>query len=116
MAKTTKQHFRLYKKAVREYYKKYRLSGWHLYFEHGKDSKSLARVWADTDTKAVVFYMSRKWKGVKPSKKRIRRAAKHEVIHLLLWPLHSAGWGRFTTEEKLTRINETVSQHITEIL
>lgn len=50
MAETTKKHFKTFKKAIRHYYKKYRLHGWHVYYDH-VEHDSLASTFADIDTK-----------------------------------------------------------------
>ena len=114
MPKTSKHDFKAYKKAILHYYKKYKLSGWHVYFNYG-GTEHHATVCADVHTRAVTFNFGKRW-GTKITKKRIKTAAKHEVVHLITWPLYSAGWDRFVSKEQFTQLDEEVTQHITELL
>ncbi len=114
MSKTSKKDLKIFKKAVRYYYKKYKLAGWHLFFVRG-DIAGRADVGPDVDTRGVTFRIAKRWNS-KVTKKKLRNAAKHEVCHLILWQLYSAGWNRFVSKEQLSQLNEQAAQHITELL
>lgn len=114
MPKTSKQDFKTFKRAVRYYYKKYKLSGWHIYFNHG-GTEHHAMIYPDTDTRAVTFNFGKRW-GTKITKKKVKASAKHEVIHLITWPLYSAGWNRFVSKDQLNQLDEEITQHLTELI
>lgn len=114
MAKTTKVDFKVFKKAIRHYYEKYKLSGWHVYFTHG-ETEHRAAICPDVDTRAVNFRFGKQW-GAKITPKKIKACAKHEVVHLIIWPLYSGGWNRFVSKEQLSQLDEEVTRHITELL
>jgi len=116
MSRTTKKHFKIFKGFVKHYYKKYRLSGWHIYFSHVKISGGHhANMWGDMETKAVTFRLGKKW-STKITKEKLRKAAKHEVVHLIIWPLFCGGWNRFIREKELLALDETTAQHLSELL
>ncbi len=114
MPKTSKKDLKIFKKAVRYYYKKYKLSGWHVFCKRA-DMNGRADICPDVDTRAVLFRLGKHWSG-KITKKKVRNAAKHEVSHLIIWPLYSAGWNRFVNKEQLSQLDEEAAQHITELL
>lgn len=116
MSKTSKKDFKIFKKAVRKYVKKYKLHSWCIYFHHTKDKSRLAYVNANTQGRAVTFVLCKHWGMAKITKKRLKDTAKHEVIHLILDALYQAGWSRFGTEENYLQANEAVAQHLTRLL
>lgn len=116
MSKTKKEDFKVFKKAVRKYIKKYKLHSWCIYFFHAKGKRRLASVNADAQGRAVSFFLYKDWSSVKITKKRLKDVEKHEVVHLILDRLHKAGWNRFGTEENYLQANEAVTQHLTELL
>lgn len=118
LPKTKKKHFKIFKKAVKHYLCKFHVSGWNVYYRHEGMATDLADVWADIDTRAATFRLSKRWSASrKLNAKQLRKIAKHEVVHLILWPMYSAGWSRFdVSENRLKRVNERTTQHISDLL
>jgi len=48
--------------------------------------------------------------------KEIERTAKHECIHLLLWPLYHMAHDRYVKKEELEGIEEEITVRIEELL
>ena len=116
MPKTNKKDLKVFKKAVRHYYKKYDLSGWHVYCKRGVlDDNAHAQLGADVDTRCATFWLGKHW-TIKITKKNLRSSAKHEMSHLIIWAFYSAGWDRFVNKDQLKQLNEELAQHLTEIL
>jgi len=115
--KTTKAHFKLFRKYVKKYIKKWKLTGWNIYFYHIDLGKNIARYDADYREGAVSFSFTIKWfKYIPLTQKEIKKAAKHEVGHLLIDPLYSLALERFVSEEELSTADERLVNHIVKLL
>jgi len=113
--RTTKKDFKHFKQCLKHYYKKYHLSGWHVYYSH-ETCDGLAQMVPDIRVRAVNFILDPKWVGVKVTRKKLKRTAKHEMAHLILEPLMSVAVNRYTLKDNLSAASEEVSQHLTELL
>jgi len=116
MPKTTKAHFKYFKKHVKKYMKKWKVTGWNVYFYWEDTEGNLAKYGADYRAGAASFAFGTKWKGVSVTKKRIKHAAKHEVGHLIVDPLYSLSLERCISRDELDTADERLVNHLVELL
>jgi len=118
VTKTTKKHFKLFKKAVKHYCKRYGIRGWNIYHEVSCLENSHASVNASYNDRCAKFFFPEEWPDNDRvlNEKNIYWAAKHEVAHLLIWPLYAIGFDRFSTKVELEAVNEELAIRLTEIL
>ena len=116
--KTTKAHFKTFQKAIAYYCDRYKVGGWQIYFKHIELEGAYAEIDATLKTRAVEFRFNTEW--VESSRtlceEEIYKTAKHEVIHLLLWPLYTVAWDRFTTQAEVETIEEETTVRLQELL
>ena len=118
MAKTTKVHFNLYKKAIRYYLNKYKITGWHVYFAHSDECTGYASTYADYRKRSANFMLTITWDedGLELNEKEIYSTAKHEAIHLMEWPVYAIGHERYSSQEELSSAHEEIVTHLTDLL
>lgn len=92
--KTTKKHFKIFKKELEYWIEKFQLREWAFTIVH-EDSKrepnSLAWYWSEWRARAVVIGLSKDWGKTKPAKHRLCRSAFHEACEILLSDMASIG-------------------------
>ena len=117
MPKTTKAHFKLFRKYVKKYMKKWKVMGWTVYFYHIDLGNNMARYDANYRDGSVSFSLTTKWcKYVSLTEKEIKKAAKHEVAHILIDPLYSLGLEISVSEDELGTIDERLVNQLVELL
>lgn len=96
MPKTTKAHFKMYKKSIKKWMGKYKITGWWVYYEHKDIDGDGAGYSADYRRRGVTFFLDTNWTDDPVLTKSILdRSARHEVIHLLIDPLYALATARF---------------------
>jgi len=100
MFKTTEKHFHIFKRECSKWICEFGLKGWEVVYFH-EDDEEEGRGWASYKVTGRVCTMglARTWKGMCPTKQRVRFVAFHEVCELLLARLMTEAKYRFTSEE-----------------
>ncbi len=103
--RTTKKHFKLFKSECERWLQTLGLIDWDVYYSNETD---LDGNWAwaapNIEARIVTLGLSREWGRWKPTKRRVREVAFHEVCELLIAPLDAEARARYANE---ARINET---------
>lgn len=82
--KTTKQHFDIFQKEVRKWQKFFALLEWEFTFEHILKEGYRAMVATQLTAMQANFMLSTSWEDMPITVSLVKRAAFHEVIHVLL--------------------------------
>lgn len=96
--KTSKKHFELFEKYVREWIEKLGLHSWDVSVEHVNDGDDRYLGWTNTasfrDRNATIC-LGKDWGPTKVTDVDLSRVAFHEVCHVLLSDLHQIAGMRF---------------------
>ena len=111
MKKTTKEDFRLFKKAFREYQVLFGLTGWHITFEHVDIQDVFANITHDLSSYQATVRLSKLEKSG-----NVRWDAKHECIHLVLARIDCEARTRFTNVDTLIEANEETVNRLMEVI
>ncbi len=117
MFKTTKKHFRMFKRECERWIAIFGLKGWEVVYFH-EDDEEEGRGWASYKVTGRVCSMglARTWKGVRPTKHGVRFVAFHEVCELLLARLMTEAKYRFTSEEVVDETAHEVIRVLEKVL
>ena len=98
--RTTTKHFQIFKKEARLWLDRLGLKDYSVYFLHSQDGREDSRAWIESDYngKIASIGLSRDWSGDPVTVKKVRKAAFHEVVHLLLANLVVLGQERWTVQ------------------
>jgi len=95
------KEFKDFQKYFKEYQQKFGLTGYQVYFKYEPlDDGSFAQIVNDRNQSATVTLNSSLPDRSKPFKD-VRRSAKHEAIHLLLWRLENNAKWRYASKEEI---------------
>ncbi len=101
--KTTAADFTIFKKEAKDYLKFFGLTDWYVYFAHedvvGHD-EAAAMFEMDFSNRVANLTLIKTWE-TKPTPEMLRRAAFHEVIHVLFSRLHALAGHRETSEQAI---------------
>lgn len=106
--RTTKLHFEIFKEECQKWIDVLELNHWDVYYSLGTDEKRTAQIARDSNACNATIYFTKTWDNtILPLNEReIRRAAKHEVIHLLIAELIGVAARRFINRDEFERIEE----------
>ena len=117
--KTTKRHFKLFKKECQKWIDVFELNNWKVNFERGgtnTDAYSTIRTkiggYVATISFAEDWYMG----GVDNIKESIQETAKHEMIHLLLARFSNYAESKHFTTGDLLEAEEELVRKLTKII
>ena len=104
--KTTKDNFKLFKDTFIYYQKLFGLTGYTVYFKHEPAGNAYASI--HVDQQGMVATVRFNSEADKQSKEHsdIRKTAKHEALHLLLWRIEDRALTRFTLEWEIAEAVE----------
>jgi hypothetical protein len=113
---TNRKHFAIFKAECERRIKQFRIVGWRTDYLHEKiDARAECR--SDAVTQTVVFVLSTDWGDqIPPTDACVRRAARHEVIHLIVDKLNEAACFRFVTKDQHKHALESTVRHLEELL
>lgn len=117
--KTTKRHFLLYQKYVKEYAVKWGLNSTAFFFYHEDLEGCYANNGGNLVNRTVSFSLNTSWEesgGRLLNEKELKKTAKHEVIHMLLAELSACAYERFLTEVTVDRAVETLTVNLENII
>jgi len=107
VAKTTKKDFNTFKKSIEFWFKKCKLTEWHLEFEHKELDRQYANSTANYAIRSASFYFNTEWEpNMRISNFKIHQLAKHETIHVLLNPLQFMARIGFASEDEVAVAGE----------
>ncbi|BDQ35919.1 hypothetical protein SYK_02790 [Pseudodesulfovibrio nedwellii] len=109
--KTTAADFKLFKATCLEWVEKFSLGQWHHNFEHCHlDVEGrCAQVAFTIGSRHTLFSLSKVW-TVKPTKLEIKKAALHEVTHVLTARLYDFATARFVNKDEILEEFEAISR------
>jgi hypothetical protein len=115
--KTTKKHFKLFKRECRKWIRTFGLHGWEVYYFHEEDGDN-HRAWASYKAVGRVcsLCLGTTWETIKPTKRHIRLAAFHEVCELLLARLSTEAKYRFASEEVVDEASHEVIRILEKVI
>ena len=109
--KTTKEDFEIFKKRCEYWRKELGLHRWKVYYEHKKttDDESYAETRPNTSDRIASIVLDTRWDSEPKTPEKLDEIAKHEILHLLLAPLHYLARQRnFLNDEYATAEHEIV--------
>lgn len=112
---TTARDFKIFKKEALRCIKLWRITGWRIEFDH-KQINSRAQYLGDAINHVCMITLSKYWLNDVITDRKIKSAARHEVIHCLLDELDEVGQLRFVTRDQHTHALESVTRHLEELL
>lgn len=116
MARTTKQHYELFKKECLYWMDRFQLNDYEVYFEQKEMPDSLARS-IIRDQGTVLFSLASEMNDFGDGLiKQIKDSAKHEVVHCLLGRYTIMAEQRYTREEELTNELEHLIRKLVNII
>ncbi len=108
--KTTKKHYRVFRKECRRLVKKWGLSDWKVYFEHSSIPGNRANCTWDINGYVCTIVLGVEW-NTAPTLRGIKASAIHEVLHLVTARLGSLARCRYISKEEI-EIEEERLAHI----
>ncbi len=115
--KTSKDHYKLFKKEGRKWQGILNLKDWYIDYEHDlilEDHEACATM--DLNAKAATLTLSTEWIG-EVSEKTIRMAAFHEICEVLLCQLSMLSNERFNVSaEQIVEANHSIIQILLNVL
>lgn len=109
--KTSDSDFALFKEECGRWIEYFGLKQWSVSFEHMRKDSVLAQVSYNFESKGCLLRLSLEWPGenfkLGIESEHIKRAAFHEVVHILIAGLVNCAESRYTTQ---TEIDE--SEHV----
>jgi len=97
---TTKRHFKIFQKEALLWVNEFGLNDWTIRFIHEDTPDALASCLSDNDAHRAYIALSPEWDR-KPTTKRLKREAFHEVIELLLSKMDYLARERFIDEKEI---------------
>jgi hypothetical protein len=114
---TTARHFTIFKTEVARCLKLWRIVGWRVETKHEKDSGEYrAQCRTDAKNHVAVLVLSVVWKDDEVTDAKVRAAARHEVVHILVDELDEVAQFRYVTEYQRVHALESVVRHLEELL
>ena len=113
MAKTTPEHFSIFKKGCLHWIDEFGLKDWKITFRQmdiesddpeeaaSDDVVTGAGCVADFRNRVAALILQADWKDIKPTNQMVRAVAFHEVCHVLLWGLVHLGQQRSASERDI---------------
>ncbi len=98
--------FELFKAEFKKWQGAFGLEGYAVYFKHEKADGFFARIIMDRSAMSATVILNKNLPRDNAPFKDIKRDAKHEAIHLLIYALESAGKDRFTVETVMDDASE----------
>ena len=108
---TTKKDFDLFKRTARSWARKFGLGQWEIEYEHKctLEHGAHATCLANCDGRLAIIVLGANWVK-KPTQKQIKRAAIHEVGHVLTNKIESIALDRFASQRALDEELEALSR------
>ena len=100
--KTTKKHFRLFKKEAKKWIGRFGLIGWEIDYCHDDGDEHLAACYSSCENRSALLELKKDWpdnEGV--DDQAIRLAAFHEVCELFMARLIELSKDRFAPENSI---------------
>lgn len=116
--KTTAKHFEEFKKYHQEYITRYGLLQWRIQYEH---KPGLTTYHAETNPdfmgKVVTVALAVEWGKKRPfNSYELKRVAKHEANHLLLYSLYWHATARFIHPDTLMEAEEAIVRTLDQLI
>lgn len=98
--------FKDFQRYFREYQRRFGLTGYRIYFKHEPLGDRFARIMITQSSMVATVYLNSELPHKDKPFKDIKRDAKHEAIHLLVYRLESNGLWRHASEEEISEAVE----------
>ncbi len=112
--KTTAKHFEIFKKECEKWIADFGLTEWEVDISHCKlseDETATCRCDYQSKLALIKFNTEVTDEGIEHNETLVKRAAVHEVLHLLLWDLTALTVSRFLTEtEVVNKEHEVINK------
>lgn len=109
--KTSQRHFKIFKKECQRWIKGFNLSNWQVYFKHLKfrgEVKAFARLKSNLSSHTATIFLNKDWEKDLLTDERIKKSARHEVMHLLLARLGELSRSRYVTPTEFIEAEEEI--------
>ncbi len=115
--KTTKADFNYFVTCCEAYMAAWGITEWKVYFEHYDIGDAKAICLAELLAMRVTFKLNTDWGENDPvTRRELKDAAKHEVIHNLLSPIDTLGRSRYVSKDELDQGSHAVVQRLMKLL
>jgi len=114
--KTTAADYRLFVRTVAHYVKLYRLTRWRIETVHEDYEGTRAWIQASTLNHTATIGLSVDWKDDPVTTAHVHRAARHEVIHIILDPLNEVAAARYLTYDQKKQALESTVRYLEDML
>jgi hypothetical protein len=117
--KTSKAHFRVFKKEIRRLAKLWKMDGWLIEASHAEiEADRFAEQCTHLEQRKCKLTLNKTWpeNGGPITKTVLVDTARHEMVHCIVEPLSSLGWSRFATRPELAQAEHEVLRRLTLLL
>lgn len=115
--KTTAKHFKEFKRYHAEYLTRYGLLQWAVQYRHAPDDEGYACTEPKFKGKVATVTLATDWGSVRPvNSKELRRVAKHEVNHLLVFSLYWHATARYISPDTLEEAEHAIVRTLDQLI
>lgn len=116
--KTTKTHFKIFKKECQKWIDAWGIRDWQVYYETTDIKGIFGQFKSDYKNRVATIVLCKDWDdALTPlTNEEIRRIAKHETIHLLFAEMSTIGSARCVTADELDEAEHKVVRRLEKIL
>ena len=116
MSKTTEKHYAAFKAEVERCVRLWRIVGWRIETLHEKCEDSRAQFRSSAQNHVADIVLNKEWDDEEPTIANVVKAARHEVVHLLVAELHEIAVLRYVTNDQRIHALESTVRHLEDIL
>ena len=114
--KTSKDDFKAFTKECEVTLDQLSLRDWRVCYFHQDEPDALGWCRTDSEGKIASIGLSRNWQNEKPTRKEIKRVARHEILHVLLADLTQCGKYRQSTDSDFATAQHAIIRRLENIL
>ena len=114
--KTSKDDFKAFIKEAEATLDLLSLRDWRVVFFHEDETDCLGWCRSDVEGKIASVGLCKNWQHCKPTRKEVKRVARHEILHLLLADLTQVGNYRQSTDSDFTTAQHAIIRRLENIL
>ncbi len=108
--------FKLFQKLFKEYQDRFGLNGYQVYFKHEPLDGSFARIVIRPANRVAIVSLNSELTGEEKPDKNIKKHARHEALHLLIYGLEDLAKSRFIQEWMIDEASEELVNKLEKLM
>ena len=108
--------FELFKSEFTKWQKEFGLTGYKVYFKYEPVVEGFASITVDSNNMVATVRLSSETSDDSKPFKDVKRSAKHEAIHLLIYRLENLALARFITEDEIYQTSEELTFKLEDLI